>query len=526
MKNRSILFILLALLAFSCVDPYEKDTTPAYEGLPIANMLAQDTTGTYTQWVKILKNTDLFNTMNLDDNYTCFVPSDTAVMAFLEKNSWSSVDEIPADEAAYLVKYHTIRGKVYEQSLFDNGALADTTATGDQLTIEIRGGGINAIYVNGEARIQALDIEATNGIVHVLDAVLTPVTETIWEKMEKTGFSIMKEAISSTGYASLLSSIFVDEVNPETGLTIQKKKNFTLFAVSDDVFSQAGISDLGSLASKLGATTTDYTQSGNKLNQFVAYHILNQQLDYDALSTFPEGSTSQNIQTLATNQLINVALGSNNIVINSDVSFLKYNINTKNGVIHEVNNLMEVKTPPRVKVEWELTDYSDLASLLSNYRKIGESTSVTYIQKGSLTSINWEAINSEDNNDAVGYLVRGKSDETYSQLVNYDAIVLRLGTFGWAEFSSPTIIAGTYNVSVVFLSRASTTQTGKVSASIDGQAIGSEFIINGLSNIKTEVRSTSLGQITFGETTTHKLKLLSSDNNSVVIDYIKLEPVN
>ncbi len=526
MRKISILISVLLIALYSCVDPFEGEITPAFEGLPVANLLAKDTTGTYTQWVKILENTDLFNTMNLDDNYTCFVPNDSAVQNYLQKNNWMSVDEIPVATAKYLVKYHTIRGKVIEQSLFDNGAIADTTATGDQLTIQIRGGGLNAIYVNGEAHIHKFDIKATNGIIHELDDVITPVTETIWEMMEKNGYSIIKEAISLTGYSQTLNTVFVNETNPNTGVAVQKKMSYTFFAVSDQVFSQKGIQSLADLCNVLGEPNTEYTNPGNKLNQYVAYHILAQQLDYNSLSTFPSASSAQNIQTMAANQLINVSLVSDNIVINSNISFVKYNVTTKNGVLHEINDLMVVKTPPQVNVSWELTDFSDLAALFTGYRKLGESTSTSYISKGDISSINWEAIPSDNNNVAVGYLIRGKSDETYSQLVNYDAIVLNLGTYGWAEFTSPTIIAGKYNVSIFYLSRAAVTPNGKISAVLDGNPLGSEIATHGASAIKTEMRSANLGVVSFNETTTHKFKLLASDNASTVIDYIKFEPVN
>jgi len=526
MRKISILISVLLIALYACDDPFEGEITPAFDGLPIANLLAKDTTSSYTQWVKILKNTDLFNTMNLDDNYTCFVPNDSAVQAYLQKNSWLSVDEIPVATAKYLVKYHTIRGKIIEQSLFDNGAIADTTATGDQLTIQIRGGGLNSIYVNGEAHISKFDIKATNGVIHVLDDVITPVTETIWEMMGKNGYSVIKEAISLTGYSQLLNSVFVTETNPSTGVAVQKKMSYTFFAVSDQVYSQKGINSVSDLCKALGETNTEYSNQGNKLNQYVAYHILAQQLDYNSLSTFPSGSATQNIQTMAANQLINVSLVSENVVINSSISLVRYNITTKNGVLHEVNDLMTVKIPPQVNVNWELTDFSDLAALFSNYRKLGESTSTVFIEKGAVSSINWEAIPSDKNNFAIGYLIRGKSDETYSQLVNYDAIVLNLGTYGWAEFTSPTIIAGKYNVSIYYLSRAAVTPSGKISAVLDGNPLGSEIATHGASSIKTEVRSANLGVVTFNETTTHKFKLLASDNASTAIDYIKFEPVN
>jgi uncharacterized surface protein with fasciclin (FAS1) repeats len=531
MKNKSILkkiavVFSLAALIISC-DPYEGTLTPAYDGLPIASLLEADSAKQYSLWIDLLRHANLYNAMNLSDNYTAFVPTNDAMNGFLQKNGISKVTDIPVEEAKYLVRYHTIRGKVIQQSLFENGLIADTTATGDQLTIEIRSGGLSAIYVNGEARIVKLDVKATNGIIHTLESVLTPVTETVWQKMEKPGFSIMKEALLRTGFNTTLNTIFVSEWNPKLNQNTLKKRSFTFFAVPDAVFAGNGINNIDGLLVFLGEGNTDYSSAGNKLYQYVAYHTLDIQLDMAALSTFPGGESSKNIQTMAANQLLNVSLVSESIRINSNVSITKNNIATKNGVVHEVNNVMPVTTPPQTNVIWELTDYADVAALLSSvYRKVGSSTVTTSILPGEVQSYTWEAIPSDRNNRAVRYLVRGTSDNMYEQLVNNDCLVLDLGLYGWVEMNTPTIIAGTYNMSVVYHSRPGTSPTGKFITIFDGNTIGSEIATHGASAIKAEMKSTYLGRVVFTETTTHKLRLLAADTTPLYIDYIKFERVN
>lgn len=514
---------MLLAMAFACTDPYEDNITPAYDELPIANLMEAEPSGTYTQWVQILKNTDLFNTMNLDDSYTCFVPCDSGVQLYLNKNGWASVDDIPLADAIYLVKYHTIVGKIIEQSSFDNGVISDTTATGDNLSIEIRSGGLNSIYVNGESRIAKLDISATNGVIHLLDDVITPITETLWEKLVNGNYSIMEEAVSLTGYSDELNTSYTSVV--VNNVSIMKKMSYTLFSVSDDVFAQKGINSVADLCAMLGADA-NYTNANNKLNQFVAYHILDQQLDYSLLSSFPEGSTSQNVQTMASNQLINFSMPSSELLINSSIKFVSSNTNTKNGMMHTLDDIMVVTTPPQISVVWELTDYSDLASLMTSYRTLSSSTSTTPIVSGSLSSVNWTSVPTSNKDVSVSYLVRGKSDETYSGLVNYDALVLNLGIYGWVDLVSPTIISGDYNVSITYLSRVGTSLSGKLNVSVDGSAVGSEFSTHGYSSIKTEMHTTNLGKVSFSETTSHTIRIMSTDKVSTYIDYIKFEPVN
>ena len=530
MNKLAIITLLFALL-YACVDPYENNITPAYEQYPIATYMQIDSS--YTQWVALLKYTDLFNTMNLGANYTCFVPTDSAMNLFLQQKGIGSVKELDFDQAVYLVKYHTIPGAKYPQSLFDNGVMADTTATGDYLSIDIRAGGLNSIYINEEARIKILDIEATNGIIHVIDKVLTPVTETIWQTIDNSAYSIFKEAVELTGYADLLNTTTVSQANSETGSSLHLKKYFTLFAVPDEIYQNYSITSVNDLINLVEETGNNYTEPDNMLNKYIAYHILNQQLDFAALATFNNG-TSKNIQTLATNELINISEGDEQLLINDvdslgtyTTTIVKENVSTKNGVIHDVSTPMVIVSPPMTTVQWELTDYSDLASLFSTvYRKSTvTSTYGNYIVPGEVNCYKWAAIPSSNDEKSVAYLVANKNDAVAYEMVNYDCLYLDLGLYGWVEMQSPSIIKGTYTMKISYYSLAAATEVGKFLVIWDNNYIGSEISTHGKSTTKTQIAETTIGEVTFDETTTHTLRILAGDDRSIYLDYIEFIPV-
>jgi transforming growth factor-beta-induced protein len=48
-----------------------------------------------------------------------------------------------------------------------------TTAGGKDVTIEVRGG---KVYLNGTVQVTVVDIQARNGVIHVIDGVLLPPT--------------------------------------------------------------------------------------------------------------------------------------------------------------------------------------------------------------------------------------------------------------------------------------------------------------------------------------------------------------
>ncbi|HPR32318.1 MAG TPA: fasciclin domain-containing protein [Prolixibacteraceae bacterium] len=531
--NKGILIAALVALFFSCVDPYEDQITPAYDFYPAATYMQMDSTH-FSLWVELLRYTGLFHTLNLGANYTCFVPGNPAMEKYLNTRSYSGIRDIPLEEAIHLVKYHTIPGAEYSQSLFDNGVLADTTATGDFLSIEIREGGLNAIYVNGEARIEQFDLDVTNGIIHVLEDVLTPITETIWEKIRNNGYTLFAQAVEASDYAEVLNTISVVEVNTTTGVSSFRKKYFTLFAVSDEQYALYGINNLSELEAHLLANTPDAGSAAEELGRYVAYHILDQQIDFDALATFTGTSTSRNLETLATNELINVSVMDENLYLNSDTatgmftSILEENISCKNGIIHSISAPLTVITPPVTKVTWELTDYADLASLFSNvYRKSTVSSTTTeYIAPGEVSCYAWAAIPSSNNDHAVGYRIANKNDAILFEMMNYDCLYLDLGLYGWIDLTSPTIIKGTYTVSIRFYSIAKGIEDGKLLLILDGNYFGSEITTHGRSDTKTQNVTVSIGEVTFDETRTHHLRILAGDDMGIYIDYLEFEPVN
>lgn len=317
-KNYIIYLLGMVMALASCTDPYEETTFTAYEELPIS-LLLESEPEKFSMWVELMRHADMYNTLNLKSTYTVFAPTNEGVERYLDANGWSSVTDIPKEDASYLVKYHTINLVKIGQSQFENGVINDRNATDDNLSIEFREGGLNAIYLNGESRIVELDIEATNGIIHGLEDVLVPVRATIMDRLGEERFSIFREAVEATGRAEMLNTI-VEEETDISGNPLEYRIRMTAFAVSDEVFSQAGITSLADLIAKLEVEDNDYTSEESGLRKYVDYHLLSQVRSFADLGKFPEGETSMNINTLATNELINIADRSGSLVMNYDTA--------------------------------------------------------------------------------------------------------------------------------------------------------------------------------------------------------------
>ena len=526
MKKLIYIFSIIIGACYSCVDPYAADSTYIKDtsALSAASYLERTDSLNVSLWVDLLKYTDLYNSMNLAANYTCFVPSNDAMQAYLTKKGVAKVTDLNMDDAKTLVKYHTIKGAAYSAVSFEEGVIADTTATGDYLSTSFQENG-GAVRVNLEATITKT-IKTNNAYVHILNATLTPVTETIWGKMQSGGFSIFSQAIEAAGYKDKLNTI------SNTVNNIQYKYHYTAFAVPDSVFNTAGINDFSALVTYLNAGS-DYTVATNALNMYVAYHLFNQQISYSSLAYFAQTDTkrSKNYNTMATDQLLNISelnkvlYANYNTTTSTGVKFLAVNKNCKNGVVHIVDGVLPVKIPTPTTVQWELTDYSVLASTLSKYRTAGLTSNYSsQLLPEIATCYKWLSV--PDSKPGLYYVIANKNDATPYKALNYDYLRLNLGTYGWVEMTSPTIVAGTYKVTIEHYNLLAPQAQGKIWFIIDGVYFGSQVATQGASKTANQFLKTQIGTgtITFSTTTKHTVRILASDNYTSDLDCLTFTP--
>ena len=121
--------------------------------------------GSFTTLVAAVEAAGLVETLKGEGPFTVFAPTDAAFAALPE----GTVEALLADPEALaaILTYHVVPGKVMSTDLTE-GMMA-ATVNGAEVTITLDGGA----KVNG-AVISTADIEATNGVIHVIDAVILP----------------------------------------------------------------------------------------------------------------------------------------------------------------------------------------------------------------------------------------------------------------------------------------------------------------------------------------------------------------
>lgn len=235
----------------------------------------QNRSNDFSEWIKILKYGDLFNAINrADDAFTVLAPTNDAVQRFYEKKNISSIEELGREYARTLAKYHIINDSIDQEEFVKGGELPGRTLSGDALQITFDDntveGGLSSVFVNQEAHVSEFAITTANGRIYVLDDVLNPAIETIYERLStKTDHKIFCQALERTGWRDTLN-IVTSLLSGPSGMQVEQKRNFTVLSVSDEVFAGDGISSFDDLVAKLNAGS-DYENRENALNSYIAY---------------------------------------------------------------------------------------------------------------------------------------------------------------------------------------------------------------------------------------------------------------
>lgn len=121
--------------------------------------------GSFNTLVAAVQAAGLVDTLKGDGPFTVFAPTDDAFAALPEGTVEALLGDIPTLTA--ILTYHVVPGKVMSTDLSD-GMMA-ATVNGQEITIGVGSG----VTVDGANVIQA-DVEASNGVIHVIDAVILP----------------------------------------------------------------------------------------------------------------------------------------------------------------------------------------------------------------------------------------------------------------------------------------------------------------------------------------------------------------
>lgn len=110
----------------------------------------------------------LVDTLKSEGPFTVFAPTDEAFAKLPAGTVESLLKPENKDQLVGILTYHVVGGKVMAADVVKLASA--TTVNGADVGIEVKDG---SVFVNG-AQVTATDIEASNGVIHVIDSVLIP----------------------------------------------------------------------------------------------------------------------------------------------------------------------------------------------------------------------------------------------------------------------------------------------------------------------------------------------------------------
>ena len=124
--------------------------------------------GTFETLVAAVTAAELVDVLKSDGPFTVFAPTDEAFAALPEGTVADLLKPENKDQLIAVLTYHVVPGRVTSGDVVKLTEAA--TVQGSTIDIKVKE---DKVYIDN-AQVVAVDIEASNGIIHVIDAVILP----------------------------------------------------------------------------------------------------------------------------------------------------------------------------------------------------------------------------------------------------------------------------------------------------------------------------------------------------------------
>lgn len=158
--RKALALVLSMVLLLALTAPVMAQDNPDIVDIAVEN-------GSFTTLVAAVEAAGLVDALKGEGPFTVFAPTDDAFAALPE----GTVDALLADIPALtdILLYHVVPGQVMAADVVELSSA--TTLNGLDISIMVRDG---SVYLNDSVQVVMTDIEASNGVIHVIDAVLLP----------------------------------------------------------------------------------------------------------------------------------------------------------------------------------------------------------------------------------------------------------------------------------------------------------------------------------------------------------------
>ncbi|VXB05679.1 fasciclin domain-containing protein [Maribacter litoralis] len=354
-----ILFIVL--ISWSCSDDDDGDIIQSNDITIVETAQAEDALSSLVSALTTADNsegTDLIGTLSSDGPFTVFAPTNDAFTALLNQlDDFDSLSDFDTDEEreilTTILTYHVVAGVAASSTDLTNGMMV-TTVQGEDLTINIDGD----VYIDDateiDAKVVIADVEASNGIVHVIDKVLLPqaIIDALNEEDDEMENGTLVDIVVATEPLSLLEAAVI---KADLVATLSSDGPFTVFAPTDDAFV-ALLDILGDEYNSLD--DFDTTEEIDLLKDILLYHVITAEVASTDLSAGP-------VTTALADNSIEVITSGDTFVIGDasdiDANITGVDIMASNGIAHTIDKVLLPQTAIDFVINMQLKTIVDTA---------------------------------------------------------------------------------------------------------------------------------------------------------------------
>jgi uncharacterized surface protein with fasciclin (FAS1) repeats len=268
--------------------------------------------------VSALNRAGLVSVLEGDGPFTVFAPTNDAFNTFLSANGFANIDAVPVAVLTQVLLNHVVAGEVLSTDLSTGYVNTEAYYNGEMskklsMYVNVSAAGVR---LNGVANVTQPDLQATNGVVHVVDAVIGLPT-------------VVTHAAANPAFTTLVAAVGDTDLTQNYVNVLSGVGPFTVFAPTNDAFAALlGVLGLASVNDVPAAT----------LEGVLLYHVVGANVRSNELSngqvvaTLNGSSFTVNINGTS----VTLDTGGNA----SNVAVVATDVQCANGVIHVVDQVM------------------------------------------------------------------------------------------------------------------------------------------------------------------------------------------
>jgi transforming growth factor-beta-induced protein len=313
-------FALSALVAMSVACSSDDDENG--NGQPKLGNVAEVAQGDarFSILVDALGRAGLVQTVATTPNITVFAPTNDAFNSLFNQLGVADLDglisALGVEAVTNVLTYHVLGARVPAANVTTGYVTTLGTAHGNNLSAFINVSG-STVRINDQATVVVTDVNASNGVIHAIDAVMLPLT-------------ILELAALNSDFSSLATALGVADGNIDDLLADPSAGPLTIFAPTNAAFAalinELGAGDLNGVVAAIGT---------DGLADVILYHAVSGNITSAQVSAGSVPTVNGQNFTIGVNGGVTITDASNRTV-----NVIATDVQGTNGIVHVIDGVL------------------------------------------------------------------------------------------------------------------------------------------------------------------------------------------